>query len=36
MKRRFRETLKAEIAGTLDEAGSVDEEMRALFAALGT
>lgn len=35
MKRRFRETLKAEIAGTLDETGSVDEEMRALFAALG-
>lgn len=35
MKRRFREVLKAEIAGTLDEAGSVDGEMRALFAALG-
>ena len=36
MKRRFREVLKAEIAGTLDDAGSVEEEMRALFAALGS
>lgn len=35
MKRRFRELLKAEIAGTLDDPGVVEEEMEALFAALG-
>ena len=34
LKRRFRQLLKAEIAGTLDEAGNVEEEMHALFAAL--
>jgi DNA-directed RNA polymerase specialized sigma24 family protein len=35
MKRRFRELLKAEIAGTLDDSGTIDAEMQALFAALG-
>jgi DNA-directed RNA polymerase specialized sigma24 family protein len=35
LKRRFRALLKAEIAGTLDEPGLVEAEMRALFAALG-
>jgi RNA polymerase sigma-70 factor (ECF subfamily) len=35
LKRRFRELLKAEVAGTLDDAGLVEAEMRALFAALG-
>ena len=36
LKRRFRELLKAEVGGTLDDAGSVEAEMRALFAALGS
>jgi RNA polymerase sigma-70 factor (ECF subfamily) len=35
LKRRFRQLLKAEVAGTLDDPGLVEEEMRALFAALG-
>lgn len=35
MKRRFRQAVRAEIAGTLDEAGDVGAEMSALFAALG-
>ncbi len=35
VKRRFRDLLKAEIAGTLDDPGQVEPEMRALFAALG-
>lgn len=35
LKRRFRQLLKAEIAGTLAEPGLVEDEMRALFAALG-
>lgn len=35
LKRRFRELLKAEVAGTLDDPGSVEAEMHALFAALG-
>jgi len=34
LKRRFRQLLKAEVAGTLDDPGLVEEEMRALFAAL--
>ena len=34
LKRRFRELLKAEVAGTLEEAGRIQEEMDALFAAL--
>lgn len=36
LKRRFREVLKAEVAGTLDDPGAVESEMRALFAALGS
>lgn len=35
LKRRFRELLKAEVAGTLEDPASVDAEMHALFAALG-
>lgn len=35
LKQRFRQLLKAEVAGTLDEPGLVEAEMRALFAALG-
>ena len=35
LKRRFRQLLKAEVAGTLDNPGLVEAEMRALFAALG-
>ena len=35
LKRRFRELLKAEIAGTLADPAAVETEMRALFAALG-
>lgn len=35
LKRRYRQLLKAEIAGTLDDPGMVEAEMRALFAALG-
>ena len=35
LKRRFRQLLKAEVAGTLDDSGQVEAEMRALFAALG-
>jgi len=35
LKQRFRQLLKAEVAGTLDDPGLVEAEMRALFAALG-
>lgn len=35
LKGRFRQLLKAEVAGTLDDPGLVEAEMRALFAALG-
>jgi DNA-directed RNA polymerase specialized sigma24 family protein len=35
LKRRFRQLLKAEVAGTLDDSSQVEAEMRALFAALG-
>jgi len=35
MKRRFRQCVKQEVASTLDNTADVDEEMRALFAALG-
>lgn len=35
LKRRFRELLKSEVAGTLGDLALVEEEMRALFAALG-
>jgi RNA polymerase sigma-70 factor (ECF subfamily) len=36
LKRRFRQLLKAEVAGTLDDPGLVEVEMRSLFAALGS
>jgi hypothetical protein len=36
LKRRFRQLLKEEIAGTLEDAGQVEAEMQALFAALGS
>jgi RNA polymerase sigma-70 factor (ECF subfamily) len=36
LKGRFRQLLKAEIAGTLDDPGLIEAEMRALFAALGS
>jgi RNA polymerase sigma-70 factor (ECF subfamily) len=36
LKRRFRQLLKAEVAGTLDEPGMIEAEMRSLFAALGS
>ena len=36
LKRRFRQLLKAEVAGTLDDANLVEAEMRSLFAALGS
>jgi RNA polymerase sigma-70 factor (ECF subfamily) len=35
LKQRFRQLLKGEVAGTLDDPGLVEAEMRALFAALG-
>ena len=35
LKRRFRQLLKAEVAGTLDDPALVEAEMRDLFAALG-
>lgn len=35
LKRRFRELLKGEVAGTLDDPGAVEAEMHALFTALG-
>jgi RNA polymerase sigma-70 factor (ECF subfamily) len=34
MRSRFRQCVKAEVAGTLQDKASVEEEMRALFAAL--
>jgi DNA-directed RNA polymerase specialized sigma24 family protein len=36
LKQRFRQLLKAEVAGTLEDPGLVEAEMRALFAALGS
>jgi RNA polymerase sigma-70 factor (ECF subfamily) len=36
LKRRFRQLLKAEIAGTLDDPALVEAEMRDLFAALAS
>lgn len=36
LKKRYRELIREEIAGTLDDPGLVDSEMRALFAALGS
>jgi RNA polymerase sigma-70 factor (ECF subfamily) len=35
-KRRFRQLVKTEVAGTLDGPDLVEAEMRALFAALGS
>ena len=35
LRRRLREFVKAEVAGTLDDPALVHEEMQALFAALG-
>lgn len=35
LKRRFRQLIKAEVAGTLDDPRLVEGEMNALFAALG-
>jgi RNA polymerase sigma-70 factor (ECF subfamily) len=35
LKRRLRQCVKAEVAGTLEDPAMVQEEMRALFAALG-
>jgi len=34
LRSRFRQQVKAEVAGTLGDEGSVEEEMRSLFAAL--
>lgn len=36
MRARFRQCVKAEIAGTLRDAAAVEDEMRSLLAALGT
>ena len=36
LKRRFRQLLKAEVAGTLDDPALVEAEMSVLFAALGS
>lgn len=35
LKHRFRQCVKAEVAGTLDDPALVETEMRSLFAALG-
>lgn len=35
LKQHFRQCVKAEVAGTLDDAAMVEEEMRSLYAALG-
>jgi hypothetical protein len=34
LRSRFRQLVKAEVAGTLGQDGSVEDEMRSLFAAL--
>ena len=36
LKRRFRDVLKAEVAGTLDDPAAVESELLSLFAALGS
>lgn len=36
LRRRFREAVREEIAGTLEDSGMVDAEMRDLFAALAS
>ena len=35
LKKRLRQCVKAEVAGTLDDAAMVQEEMQSLFMALG-
>ena len=35
LKKRLRECVKAEVAGTLEDPAAVQEEMDTLFAALG-
>lgn len=35
LKRRFRECVKAELAGTLEDPAMIEEEMKSIFAALG-
>lgn len=35
LKKRFRQCVKAEVTGTLDDPAMVEEEMQSLFAALG-
>lgn len=35
LKRRLRQCVKAEISGTLEDASALDDEMQALFVALG-
>ena len=35
LRKRYRELLREEIAQTLDDPADVDDEVRALFAALG-
>ncbi len=36
LKRRFRQVLREEVAGTLDDSGAIETEMQALFAALAS
>jgi DNA-directed RNA polymerase specialized sigma24 family protein len=36
LRGRFRQCVKAEVAGTLKDASAVEDEMRSLFAALGS
>lgn len=35
LKQRFRQCVKTEVSGTLDDPAMIDEEMQSLFAALG-
>jgi RNA polymerase sigma-70 factor (ECF subfamily) len=35
LRKRLRQCVKDEVAGTLEDAAAVQEEMEALFAALG-
>jgi len=35
LRRRYRDLLRDEVARTVDESGAVEEEIAALFAALG-
>jgi hypothetical protein len=36
MRQRYRELLRAEIAQTVQQADEIDDEIRDLFAVLGT